>query len=365
MTRIACIGGFLGSGKTTAMIQAARTLVTRGVRVGIITNDQGHELVDTALVRSLGFPAAEIGGGCFCCRFSEFAFSAQRLAEQANAEVILAEAVGSCTDLSATVCRRLRQSHSSEFTVAPLTVMVEPERIRAMLRDRSPFNEEVRYLFGKQLAEADRILITKADLVNASEAGELVGAVRQFVGETLVSVISAKEGSGVEDWVDALLTGNAAGTGVPIDYDIYGAAEASLGWLNANIDLSAQSDFAPPESAEALLAAIQESCRESQIAIAHVKVMIVTAEGSNWVALTATEGLPTWGSTDRLQACREASMIVNARVCASPEQLRQILETALQKITGRRKLTPAVRHMECFAPRPPQPPAMESALIGN
>src|SRR5260370_41325563 len=70
--RIACVGGFLGSGKTTAVIEAAQRLVERGLRICIITNDQGHQLVDTALVRSRGINAAEIGGGCFCCRFDEF-----------------------------------------------------------------------------------------------------------------------------------------------------------------------------------------------------------------------------------------------------------------------------------------------------
>src|SRR5579871_3458365 len=61
MTRVACIGGFLGAGKTTAIIQAARELIRRDLQVGVITNDQGHHLVDTELIRSLGFPAEEVG----------------------------------------------------------------------------------------------------------------------------------------------------------------------------------------------------------------------------------------------------------------------------------------------------------------
>src|SRR5579862_4947448 len=154
MTRIVCIGGFLGSGKTTAIIQVARRLMENGIKVGIITNDQGHQLVDTALVRAEGFQAEEIGGGCFCCRFQDFASTAQRLAEQGQAQIILAEAVGSCTDLAATVCQRLRRFHASRFSVAPLTVLVDPARAREMLNNFSPFNEDVRYLFGKQWGEA-------------------------------------------------------------------------------------------------------------------------------------------------------------------------------------------------------------------
>jgi G3E family GTPase len=49
------VGGFLGSGKTTAIGGAARELVRRGVSVGVVTNDQGGLLVDTAAFHP-GFP---------------------------------------------------------------------------------------------------------------------------------------------------------------------------------------------------------------------------------------------------------------------------------------------------------------------
>src|SRR6266550_5892615 len=66
--RYIMIGGFLGAGKTTAMLRLARKLTADGVRVGLITNDQSSGLVDTALVRASGLPIEEITGGCFCCR---------------------------------------------------------------------------------------------------------------------------------------------------------------------------------------------------------------------------------------------------------------------------------------------------------
>jgi len=54
------IGGFLGAGKTTAVAQFARRFASQGRRVGLITNDQGSELVDTAMLRSSGFATEEI-----------------------------------------------------------------------------------------------------------------------------------------------------------------------------------------------------------------------------------------------------------------------------------------------------------------
>ena len=50
--RYVMLGGFLGAGKTTAVARLAERLSAQGLRVGLITNDQGAELVDTAMLRS-------------------------------------------------------------------------------------------------------------------------------------------------------------------------------------------------------------------------------------------------------------------------------------------------------------------------
>ena len=356
MTRIACIGGFLGSGKTTAMIRAARSLVDRGTKVGIITNDQGYQLVDTALVRGLGFRAEEIGGGCFCCRFQDFANHARLLVEQAQAEVIFAEAVGSCTDLSATVCQRLRRYHKSQFSVAPLTVMVDPGRVREMLNDFSPFNEDVRYLFGKQLSEADHIVLTKKDLYSEQEMEILRERMYELVGNIPVHTMSARTGSGVTEWLDLIWQEEDGVRELELDYERYGAAEASLGWLNANFDLSSDRAFRPTDLAQTLVVRIQEACRRKASGIAHLKAVVVSSEGSAWIALTGTESVPVWGDRTQMPACHQASMIMNARVCAPPEQLEQMVRNCLLEVASSRGVLAETRHLEAFSPSPPKRP---------
>jgi G3E family GTPase len=69
--RFVMIGGFLGAGKTTAMARLARHYLARGQRIGLVTNDQAHGLVDTTSLRAQGFPVAEVAGACFCCRFDD------------------------------------------------------------------------------------------------------------------------------------------------------------------------------------------------------------------------------------------------------------------------------------------------------
>ena len=66
---IVLVGGFLGAGKTSLILAAARILEARGLRCAVILNDQGKELVDTSLAAAQRILAREVTGGCFCCRF--------------------------------------------------------------------------------------------------------------------------------------------------------------------------------------------------------------------------------------------------------------------------------------------------------
>jgi G3E family GTPase len=93
------VGGFLGSGKTTAIIAAARQLMRRGKSVGVITNDQGRYLVDTAFYRASDIPAVEVTGGCFCSHYDDLEDQLEDLVTAHNPDIIFAEAIGSSADL--------------------------------------------------------------------------------------------------------------------------------------------------------------------------------------------------------------------------------------------------------------------------
>src|SRR5271166_971068 len=146
------VGGFLGSGKTTLLLQAATRLRAKGLRVAFITNDQGRSLVDTRLAAASGADVEEVAGGCFCCRFSDFIGAAERLLAY-DPDVMLAEPVGSCIDISRTILQPMKRQYSDRFRLAPLTVLVDPQRAKDLLApDADP---DLAYLFTNQLAEAD------------------------------------------------------------------------------------------------------------------------------------------------------------------------------------------------------------------
>src|SRR5437899_9984079 len=165
--RYIMIGGFLGAGKTTAVAKLAERLSEQGLRVGLITNDQGTNLVDTAMLRSQGFATEEIPGGCFCCRFNSLVEAANKLTEQSRPDVFIAEPVGSCTDLVATVTYPLRRLYGENFAIAPFSVMVDPVRAQRIfgLTGGGKFLEQVLYISSKNMEVADLIIINNLHLV--------------------------------------------------------------------------------------------------------------------------------------------------------------------------------------------------------
>src|SRR5437016_11680873 len=169
--RYIMIGGFLGAGKTTCVARLAQQLAAQGRKVGLITNDQGSDMVDTAMLRSRGFATEEIAGGCFCCRFNSLVEAADRLSASTAPDIFIAEPVGSCTDLVATVSYPLRRIYGENFSIAPLSVLIDPLRALRIfgLEKGASFSEKVIYIYEKQLQEANLIVINKIDLIDSSK----------------------------------------------------------------------------------------------------------------------------------------------------------------------------------------------------
>src|SRR5687768_4933933 len=234
--RYIMIGGFLGAGKTTAVARLASALHDRGLRVGLITNDQGSGLVDTSVLRSRGFATEEIPGGCFCCRFNSLLDAAGRLTAASRPDVFIAEPVGSCTDLVATVTYPLRRMYGDRFTVAPLSVLLDPERALRVfgLAEGRAFSDKVLYIYRKQLEEADIIVINKCDTLAVADLARLREILAREFPHATVLAASARNGDGLQPWFERLLAQDQVARRVmEVDYEIYGDGEARLGWLNA------------------------------------------------------------------------------------------------------------------------------------
>ena len=268
-TRLVVVGGFLGAGKTTLLLSAARRLVERGYRVGLVTNDQGSNLVNTALLSLQGLPVMEVSGSCFCCAFPDLLQALGQLEVTAQPDIILAEPVGSCTDLISTVLRPLMAYHPQEYDVAPLTI------VKDVCRDERVFSPNVSYLSERQIEEAEILLLNKIDLLNNDLIMQRQTALRSLNPHARLFNVSAHTGEGVDAWLDTVLgLSSTSQHTMAIDYDRYAEAEAELVWLNAEGLVNSSRLFSARGWTSHLLDTVVKTLDEAQIA--HIKLHIDT-----------------------------------------------------------------------------------------
>ncbi len=352
-TKLIVIGGFLGAGKTTLLREMARKLTQQGCAVGMITNDQAPDLVDTAILTGSGMGVLEVAGSCFCCNFHGFEAAIQSLIDK-RADIILAEPVGSCTDLAATIMQPIKDRRP-DVDLAPLTVLASPDHVREALgKTGSAMHDSAVYILGLQMAEADYLLLNKVDLLSAAGRAELVTLLREAFPGKPVGEISARTGEGVDTWLAGLSSAEPGRHIVDVDYDRYAEGEAVLGWLNAAIELEAvegETDFFAP--ALALMQTLHQDFRERSAEIGHVKV-IVESGGSNRVTnLTSLAGEVL--AVDRSPlAGASARLILNARVQMPAEDLEAVARRAIGSLSGGAVKASATT-FRCLTPGRPQP----------
>jgi G3E family GTPase len=357
------VGGFLGAGKTTLLAQAARRLVDQGRRVGIITNDQAANLVDTGILRQGGFGVGEVAGGCFCCRFSDFVAASDQLLTDLHPDVLFGEPVGSCTDLSATVLQPLKQLYAEWFRLAPFTVVTDPGRLEEALdAGATAFPDTVVYIFRKQLEEADVIVLNKTDLLSPGEISALKRKVAKEYPGTPLLCVSALRGDGVDEWLGFVLKAPKAGMRMAeVDYDKYAEGEAALGWLNCTAQLRAAAPTDWREFCAGFIERVREGLRGRVAEIAHLKLLLNTAGGSVQANLTSSRGDPLFQGTVQGEP-REALLIVNARVRAEPEELQAVIENALASCP-QKDVAVEILMMESFKPGRPKPTHRYSEIV--
>jgi G3E family GTPase len=358
--RYIMIGGFLGAGKTTSIIAIAKKLKEKNIKAGLISNDQANNLVDTQLMRNNGFDVAEISGGCFCCRFDSLKDAALKLNKDHSPDVFLAEPVGSCTDLIATVSYPLRRMYGDEFCIAPLSVLVDPKRCSAMLglNNQKKFSEKVQYIYIKQLEEADAIVINKVDKYDDKFIALLQNEISKRYPKKKIFRVSSKDGNGLDHWYEWLLANEFQNpTTMEVDYKKYAEGESLLGWLNATLSIKSNSNLDGNTFLKNYCNSFKTQLNNDIANIAHLKMTLIPQEAMGEIAsihLVDNTSIPELGHSLE-DPFKNATLTINVRAETDPSILLNSLEFVTSQIQKENGLALTLLHSEHFKPSPPVP----------
>jgi len=348
-TRMVLVGGFLGSGKTTLINKMAQHLISEKRPIGIITNDQGQLLVDTEFIRVRGIDVEEVPGGCFCCNFPKLIENAERLVDNIAPEYIIAEPVGSCTDLIATVTLPLKKYYGETFSVAPLIVLIDGPKMRDNAFDKDTLGG---YLRSHQAEEAEVLVLTKTDLLGEDDILSLTSKLREMNRDADIIRYSATNNEGFDKIMKVLTSDKVTGRRpVDVDYDKYADAEAELGWYNG-VFLFDSPGYDAYDLSMAMLRSLAE--KYSYKDIAHAKIALTSASSHTKISLTGNEF-----SIGGVQGSRfgkgESQLNFNARIVSEPDALRKSIRDTVKKVMASKNIKYTMKFDDCFSPGRPNP----------
>ena len=348
------VGGFLGSGKTTAIAGAAAYLQRNNVDVSVITNDQGVQQVDTKFIRGRNISSEEISGGCFCCNYHELDQSIESLRLSEQPDIIFAESVGSCTDLAATVVNPLLSYNQEQYEIV-LSVFADIRLVlRFLMNERPAFHDTVSYIYQLQLKEADIIVVNKADLLD----GEQVEQVRQLMEleypDKIILFQNSLSEESVKRWLDTCdnFKNRSMRSTPEVDYNIYGAGEAQLAWLDEEIGIvTSQKDAV--KTAYSFMHTVYNSITAKGYPVGHLKFLLDDGVGQKKISFTsfseAVDNDPEYPETNKV------ILLINARIQAEPVLLRALVReviTEIENSTGCKMMEYTLSSFQPGYPRP-------------
>lgn len=196
--KILILGGFLGSGKTTALNSLTRYLVAHSdsdseIKVMILENEIGAVGIDNQYLTSNGLQVENIFSGCACCSVSgELVDTAVKIQDTYNPEWIILETTGIAypKKIQTTLLDALQME-------SRIVVLVDAVRWNRLL---IPMHS----LLSGQIIGSDAVLINKTDLASEELLLKIEQDIQGFDSNPPIFRISASSGISDDTWKEVM-----------------------------------------------------------------------------------------------------------------------------------------------------------------
>ena len=354
-TRMLVLGGYLGAGKTTLAINLAKTLKEkRDKSVSIIMNDQGDVLVDTEYSKDAGFDTRDIMGGCFCTNFDTFVSSARTLVTTGKPDVIIAEPIGTSTNIMSTVVAPLRSLYPDEFSVAPFAVVVDCVRAMDILSDKE--NRDVNtvdIIPAHQIREAEIVILSKADMASKDRIQQIRDKILEILPGVRIVETSSMDLRNIDSIIDIILSDEVS-TKAPTGEQNKGFAfeKAKLGWYSGTFDVTPTDDVDMYSLETDLMKGVAQEYGSKSIV--HVKVLVESKESAAKMSMVE-ENIQVDGIYGSRYIKTPGKLVLNARVVSPPKRLEDTMRRLIDELPSKYPLTLVKTGEKCFTPKPESP----------
>ncbi len=338
MQKYAVCSGFLGTGKTTTMMALTNWHTAHRGKAAMISNDLGGAgLADDRFARLSGCNASELTDECICYQRENLLKRLKELFAD-GCELVLSDIPGFGVGALEHVYHGLSEDYPGQVDLGPFTVLTEHDAVETL---RGGGDEDLRFLIGAQLAEADLIVLNKCDLLAPAQREADAAFLREKYPQARVLCISAKTGEGLEALSDALSGGSASMRRPDVGYGGKAFMTAMTRMSEYYIQYRAvvccetfDGNAYLTELAETIRAAVRAAGYE----VPHLKLLAWGPEGDFGKADLLGVDRPIELPRRFAAPCTDLAVLLNTSAACPDEVLNRLLGEAVKAVSDRYQL---------------------------
>ena len=364
--KFAVFSGFLGSGKTTAMMALTNYYSAHHGKAAMISNDlgEGVTLADHRLAALSGVNAAEITDECIC-------FCHDVLTECLDAfyadgcDLVVSDIPGFGVGALEHVYHGLTEAYPGKYALAPFTVLIEPRNVTLLQHalpgkpgvsagdadsGHNPYGD-AGFILRAQLQEADLIVLNKCDLLTAEEAAACKDWLSAAFPQAQVLSISALSGAGLEELSLALKLGKASLRHPDIDYDDDNLQNAmdrlTEYYLQYRADVCCN-DFDGTEYLADMARMVQRELKAEGFEVPHLKLLAWEPEGDFGKVDLLGVDRPIEITRRFERPCTDIAVVLNANAACPAGKLDEVMMKAVNAVSAQYQLETVIFRKEFF-----------------
>jgi Putative GTPases (G3E family) len=198
-TKIVIIGGFLGSGKTTAIIEIGKMLSSAGKKIAYFTNEIGEIALDGNLM-NYDIETQEVTMACISCNIKEAVSSAvSRLIEAAAPDILMIEPRENISPLVVKdeLEKASLKANREEYQFAPHFTFIDGTAFFKNMKEKKKVAAD-------QIMVSEIIVLNKTDLMKKSEIEMIQESIRQMNPAAEIIENNCKNESGLKEIIEKI-----------------------------------------------------------------------------------------------------------------------------------------------------------------